>query len=201
MTRVFQCRPSVAMHHHRSAWAANTTASIGQPSAGTNGRSAAAPRPGSRPAARCAGRPSPDSGRAPNSTPPRARLQAAWRCDTDELGEPLDARPRRSATRTRSSVTASAAAPARRRNPGPSPSSARACRPAAACARASRRTCSTDDDDRLPISASERHDSSSASSSRSSAAAHRLEHLRAAGMRRPTSRCRRSSGRGRRGSR
>ncbi len=49
----------------------------------------------------------------------------------------------------------------------------------------SRSTCSTDADDRLPTSASERQVNSSASSGRSEAGDDRLDHLRAAGMAHP----------------
>ena len=38
-TRVFQCRPSVWMHHQRRAWESTTSASIVQPSQGMKGRS------------------------------------------------------------------------------------------------------------------------------------------------------------------
>ena len=55
MTRVFHCRPSVVMHHQRKPCAASTIASIGQPSAGMNGRCnaiASTRHPASRPMCR-----------------------------------------------------------------------------------------------------------------------------------------------------
>jgi hypothetical protein len=52
MTRVFHCRPKVAMHHQRKLCAASTIASMGQPSEGMNGRCqaiASTGHPASRP--------------------------------------------------------------------------------------------------------------------------------------------------------
>ena len=96
------------MHHQRSPWAASTTASIGQPSAGRNGRSASATsttaadqQPGVQHhhhrvvAAR----------RTPR--PPRASAPGGVAPRDDQLGEPLDADREHQRRRTTAAMTRS----------------------------------------------------------------------------------------------
>ena len=83
MTRVFQRRPSVVMHHQRSACEATTSASIVQASEPSGRRvGAATPRRARRPAARCAAPPSRVVAAARSRRRPRSRLQAALRFET-----------------------------------------------------------------------------------------------------------------------
>ena len=193
------------MHHQRSACAATTRASIGQPSHGQE-RPVGEPHldAGTRRAGRCAARPSTGSARGPYSTPPRSRLQrgvALGRRPARRGARRRPARPGRCTRPVRCPPRPPAAARARSRSPAPSPAARRRARaPAAGRAACRSSTCSTDADDRLPTAASDRQVSRERRRRQPSVVCDRLEHLRAARVADPPGDVVDASGRGRRGS-
>ena len=175
MTRVFQRGPSVVMHHQRSAWAATARRASASRGQGGNGRSG---EPDFGQAARQQGGVQGDHRRvvaaavldaAPGAAP------AGVAAGDDEFGEPLggDGEHEDGVPDHGPCLLPAQQHEFGSRSPGPSPSAGRVCPAgsAARCSRVSRRTCSTEDDERLPTSASERQVTSRAALARSQASA------------------------------